>query len=185
MIDYDTFQFACLPETGGTWFYQTLKSVGVPIKKVEFGGIYSNFPKDRNGTLLRVSMVRHPCDWLSACYQLLNNVQQTEHHPECLFSFMLWTGGIKEATLNDFIIAYLQHMPGHVSKLMLGYQADSYIPIEEMPWAMVEFLEMMGYRRPNTFPPTTTLQLIPTMDDDLRRQVVNAEREMCDAFDYY
>jgi hypothetical protein len=183
MIDYGVFQFACLPEAGGTWFYQTMRSAGVPIKEVKAGGLYSNFSNGRDK--LRISMVRNPCDWLFSCFEFLKKDWVERGLPECLMDMRALTNGIQDHnSFNQFLIDYLLLMPGEVSKLFLQYDADSYICAENMPWAMIEIFEMIEVRRPDTFPPAT-LQLTPEINDDVRNQIIKAEKEMCDAFDYY
>ena len=65
MIDYRIFQVACPPLTGAKWLVQAAQLCGLGPGFTEH--IYGLFPKEHSG-LLRVSLVRHPCDWLTACY---------------------------------------------------------------------------------------------------------------------
>jgi len=145
------------------------------------GGLFSHFPEDRNGELLRVSMIRNPYDWLVSSYEYFKKHKVETHLNESLSEFRT----LSMTSPEDFVYSYLQNIPGEISKLFLSYQADSYMRIEDMPWAMLEFLEMIGVPRPNRFPPTTVFQLAPTINDTLRRRLIKTEEEICDAFDYY
>ncbi len=162
MIDYGDFQFACPLGAGGSWFYQAMKPLGIPFTTTT-GGIYSPFTDERNGALLRVSMVCHPCTWLFKCFERRGMNRDFE----------------------TYLHHYLRNTPGAVSRLFLSYEADSYMRAEDMPWAMYEFMEMIGHKEPGKLPPTTALRTICLENVHLRREIMKAEKGMADAFDYY
>lgn len=181
MIDCGDFQFACPPLTGGGWFVDNLKRVGVSYKLTDgLFSLFQPFPYTNNGSnSLKVSLVRHPCDWLSHNYQDIKNSGYIGMKTPFLELLSV-------NTLEDFVRDYLMFCPGEMAKLFLSYEADTFMRIEDMPWAMVEFLEMIGIERPHNLSKTTTVQLgPPIMDKNLRRQILTAERRLADAFDYY
>ena len=70
MIDCKDFQFATASLTGGPWFYQTITRYGIDAIGYH-GGLLGLFENNKNESNLKVSLVRHPCDWLGMCYKTI------------------------------------------------------------------------------------------------------------------
>ena len=131
---------------------------------------------------LRVSLVRHPCDWLASCWSALRDGSRDVNH---VGMFSRLAGG----TFDEWIRNYLNLMPGAVGDLYAKYRADSYLRLEDMPWALVELLEALGV--PEVFrglvaglPRRNRSASTPRWDPSLRRRVLEAERKTLEDFDY-
>jgi len=77
-----------------------------------------------------------------------------------------------------------------VGRLFLSYDADSYLRIEDMPWAFLEFLSALGVpkamrERCVDLGKLNASKSIPLWNKRLRRRVLEAEREVCDEFEYH
>lgn len=178
MIDYGDFQFAGPPGTGSLWFSQVMR----PYRTVQYissGGVYVPFEGYPKNTL-RVSLVRHPCDWLSVWFDRLRDGYEL---PPILKSFF---DNFDQTDLTWFIKSYLDLKPGAISKLFLSYDSDSYLRTEDLPWAVFEFMEMVAIPNTEPLPATTVLQLASVLKDSvLYHEVIQADKEMVDAFDYF
>lgn len=180
MIDYTLFQFSCPPRTGTAWFIQAaqLAGLGPGFKR----NAHAPFPAERKREVLRVSLVRHPCEWLASCYAALQEGGPDVGH---LGRFARLNG----ASFDDYVRSYLREVPGAVGRLYAEYRADSFLRLEDMPWALVELLEAAGVpkvfrgmvsRLPRQNPSAST----PRWDPSLRRRVLDAERRTLEDFDY-
>lgn len=131
------------------------------------------FPNGKTNDRLRISFVRHPCDWLCDVFSrevLLDNDIDL----------------LPRTSLDDFVKAYLDRFPGLISKIFLSYKAGSFLRAEDLPGCAYELLEMLGIPRPETVPQLTHLRLAPKLSSkNLRRELRKAEEEIFDAFDYY
>ncbi len=178
MIDFELFHFATAPQTGGLWILSACKKVGLKSNRVPV--VHDGFPEERSGDAIRLSCVRHPCDWLVAYYR---NV-----HPNSV--------GLPEAdqfrwqaeSFDDFVRQYLANAPGAVGKMMTSYEADSYLRFEDLPLAFVEMLESLGVPRSLA---SKCFQQAPVAAEpfewnpQLRNAVMRAEAEFLDHFQYY
>jgi len=92
--------------------------------------------------------------------------------------------------LSSFVWQYLEEMPGEVGRMMLAYEADSIMRIEDMPWAFLElasaigidqkfFPNIKGMNKTNSSGETTE------MTNFQRRRVIEAEKELCHEFGYF
>ena len=61
MIDYKLFQFAAPPRTGLPWFVKAMEMCGLGSELIDQAYIPHT---SMNKGLLKVGLVRHPCDWL-------------------------------------------------------------------------------------------------------------------------
>lgn len=177
MIDYELIQFACPPHVGAEWFIKTAQLAG-------FGpgfahSAYEPFPPSRSsGTILRVSLVRNPADWLVEYFD--NWCLATNHvGPLARLPKVDWEG---------FLCSYLQEHQGYIGRMYQGYESDTVLRIEDMPWALLELLRSLGIgeeylnlvrrRRAPACP-------VRQWDLGLRKRVLEAERETCNAYDYF
>jgi hypothetical protein len=177
MIDYGSFQFASAPLTGEAWF----------IRAAQLAGFGPGFLHHANGPfprepskVLRVSLVRHPCD-------LLGDLWATGYDGNHLGKLgCLPRGG----TFDRFIDRYLQEMPGTVGDLYRTYEADSVLSYADLPWAFIELVQSLGVSkellgnsffgcRPNL------ADYGPDWPRSLRREVCEAERWVLDTYDYW
>jgi len=178
VIDCKDFQFATASLTGGPWFYQTIMKYGIEDSEY-YGGVLGKFKKIKDGHKLKVTLVRNPCDWLGLCYKMLLS--------DCLSGTLKKFKELNTESLYEFANDYLDKMPGEISRLFFSYEADSYMRIEDMPWAMLEFLEMLGHDVSfRSFPKIPIQSEFPRIDNEfLRQRVMKAEKGITDAFDYY
>ncbi len=181
MIRYSCFQFATPPLTGGSWFVRAAQLAGLglawPIHAVE------PFSESNDGTTLRVSLARHPLDWLEQCYDAMKHNGVKRPRLRRFTELRLDSPG-------DFLRDYLDKLPGSISELYDEYRADTVLRIEDMPWALTELLEGLGIDP--VLRDNATRMAVPTgewknaeVDPGLRRSLMNAERKISDAYDYF
>jgi len=185
MINYDgKFEFASAPKTGVSWFLRAAQLA------VLGPGFYQHatvpFP-DGKSDLLRVSLVRHPVEWLIAAYNC---------EPRCngIGPFLRRDGAYGQEVFEEYLRRYLRERPGSVGEMMLRYKADSYMRTEDMPDAFVELARSVGMpkellsNRLFRVRPTVSQRhsmLVEAMDRNVRRRIIEAESEFCIRFDYF
>lgn len=176
MIDYRIFQVACPPLTGAKWLVQAAQLCGLGPGFTEH--IYGLFPKEHSG-LLRVSLVRHPCDWLTACYA---HFQQGDSWGS---NHMQPFPGLCRDSLEAFVWNYLQH-PGCIGQLFDQYEADTCLRIEDMPWAFLEVLRSLDVPRVLIGRLTGKPRLTPSaFSPELRGLILQAEENFAERYDYW
>lgn len=179
MIDYRILQFSSAPQTGEDWFVKSAQLMGLGPGFLDHA--HNPFPVERNGSVYRVSLVRHPATWLAACFRIIKEETTNGH----LTNFR---------TLNDycfeaFIHSYLKEMPGAVGRLFDAYKADSYMRYEDLPWAFIEL--MRSFEIPEQFMRFSSRlgrpmsHGLPTIEPWMRKSVMNAERGVVEAYDYF
>ncbi len=173
MIDYSLFHFSCPPRTGTSWILRAAELVGLK-KKLWENEFVAHVPFDENGVrLYRVSLVRHPCDYLAS----------------------RWTdaslgGRSSYGSFDSYIRRYLSGRCEAVSHVYARYKADSCMRIEDMPWAFMEFLQSIDvppslYRRCEKLGKQNVSGSLPQWDRKLRQRIVEMEKEVCEAYEYY
>jgi hypothetical protein len=182
IIDYGLFEFAAPPRTGTHWFTEAVHRAG--FKHVPPYTAHIPFPKKRDKEILRVSLVRNPVSWLESCYTVLKKGLWMSHKLDefrCLDC----------TTFDRFIRGYIKFLPGSVGKLFNEYQADSCLRIEDMPWALLELFRSLGVPKSmritivGLMPQNTTNHYDVKYKPHLRQMVVDVERELMEAYDYY
>ena len=180
MINYGSFQFACPPRTGTMWFIGAaqLSGFGAAFKPAA----HMPFPPER-GKVLRVSLVRHPCNWLASCYSAICERTLTTNHLSAFTRLDI-------SSFDCFVNQYLENIPGSIGELYNRYMADSCLRIEDMPWAFVELLSSLGVSSEmkelcKHIGKRNTSESLPTWDKRLWRLVMKSESEICEAYDYY
>lgn len=188
----EMFEFAAPPKTGVQWFVQACQEADLPFSD-DSSFIVSSFvcwPKDSPRDLLRVSLVRHPCDWLRSMFDEIRDTHLAS------LSILKLLGKKQTSplygslpTFDRFVTSYLEHIPGSVGRSFNSYKCDSRLRLEDMPWALVELLETLGVKR-RTLDRVIKLD-VPSVDHrswwrpDLRQRVLEAEAEICRELDYY
>lgn len=194
MIDFKDFQFACPPRTGTLWALKAMATVD--FSKYHFIHSRKNtdnlvrethvpFPKTNNQNKIKVSLVRHPCDWLTSYYLNWNKMELGTCFASLEFNPLFRTSFI------DFVQDYLYRAKGAVGRLYNKYQADTCLRIEDCPWAMLEFLscykelsndvanEIVKLPKQNISP--TTVE----WDPKLHKRVMEVEKELTERYDYH
>jgi len=177
MIQYGLFTFACPPHTAADWFIRAAQSIGLgPGFRFHAYEQFHGTDHDR----LRVSLVRHPCSWLGECWLSLQKGEIESNHTG-YFSML------PKETFQQFVQSYLAKDPGSISRLYNRYEANTYLRVEDLPWAFLELAESLGVpevmlakiRQLTT--PTQALQL----PDYLHCQVIEAECTIAELYDYW
>ncbi len=182
MIDYGIFQFASPPRTATTWFRKVAFRAG--LGEMSAAGIHT--PHEPRGDVLRVSVVRHPADWLRSYY---TTIQGGHVGVGCVDKFMNLAK--RSDCLNDFLVSYLAELPGAVGWMFDAYNADTILKIEDLPWAMQGVLEGAGVKRSQAHkaieisPQNVSRGVMPIMSPILRRDVVAAEADFCSEYEYW
>lgn len=176
MISYRLFDFASLPGTGASWMLSACRKVGLGHGELT----QAHIPfRGRETSRLRISLVRHPCNWIEDCYLGLKNKRIPREH----------VGGFIDCSLDsfeNFVLDYIKRIPGEVGLLYHRYQADSVMRIEDVPVAFYELLESVGIPGTAVGPlPRLGHFASPTWNPKLRRSVCSTEKDSMERFDYW
>lgn len=179
-IDYTLFRFASAPRTGTTWFLKACSAVGLGVGFKASAHTPHN-PKDR--TSFKVSLARNPCDWLASYYTAIHRGCT---NVTCVDRFMK----MRDDSYESFVLSYLTMMPGAIGEMLTEYNADSYLRIEDMPWAFVELLESLGVprhlrQRCYNLGKQNVSKRVPRMPSRLRRRILESESRMVEDFGYH
>ena len=179
MIRYGSFDFACPPRTGTYWFIRAVQLAGFgPGFKDR---AHAEFGPRRNG-VLRVSLVRHPCDWLASCYA---PIKRKEPDANQLGRFVT----LPSDSFHSFVSGYIEEMPGEVGRKYAEYRADVCLRIEDMPWAVLELLESLRGTMPHRrlvaeLKPQNVSPSVPDWNVDMRRVALDCEDVVAERYDY-
>lgn len=186
MIDYGAFQFAAPPGVGSRWVAKAAQATGLGWHNPRQA--YMPFGPRTNDKQFRVSLARHPCDWLWNCYTLLARPDTPKEFLGKLTTLPCATA-IEQGYFEGFVRCYLHSTPGCLSELHLRYEADSVCRYEDMPWALVELLTSLGVSRGMT---SNCAKMRPHrvshvffLEPSMRVAVMAAEREMVERYDYW
>jgi len=186
MIDYKKFVFAAAPYTGVYWFSQAAQLVAFENAAANIAtreDAYHLFPEERNDTL-RVSLVRHPCMWLTALYRSSWNVAKLKFLPEFL---NLNTN----QNFDDFVVEVIDTIPGAIGRLFFSYKADTYLRSEDYPDNFVELARSLEvnhqfFENPFFSNPINKYGYYESMwKTNIWNRLIASERELCEHFDYY
>ncbi len=176
MLDYGDFYFASAPRVGVSWFVKACQLSAL-------GPAFVKESKPRDDGTFRVSLIRHPVSWLESVFA----ARQVGCHNVFLGKFL--TLGIEDG-LEAFIWQYLQEMPGEVGIMMLKYEANSIMRIEDTPWVFLEFASAIGID-PKFFPNIEKMGRINANPHVQRMskahsvRVTEAEKELCHEYEYF
>lgn len=178
MIIYTGFQFAAPPHVGVPWFLRSAQQVG--LGEASDCDAFRPFPgNETDVNTLRVSIVRHPGDWLLAYHRhgFGNRMERGE------FARL-----DRESSFVDFVRRYLKRCPGAMSRLFLQtYRADSYLRFEELAGGFSGLARSVGVEERllvGVKPPAQSLLRARRWNEALRRDLLDAERDMMDMFLY-
>lgn len=190
MIDYKLFQFACPPRCGAGWFVKAAQLSGLGPGFIDKA--YAPFPAKRSGDVLRVSMVRHPRDWLGSCWRTLGNNPYTGTNGHDIKHLGKIVHLEAKGTFDEFVLDYLRRFPGEITRLFWQYAeiADSCLRWEDVPHAFLELIESAGVPESMRstaakLPKKTGSAQDVRWSDYVRREVMDADRKVFEHFDYY
>lgn len=180
MIDYKLFRFASAPRSGTTWMLKACHTIGLGEGQKPAAHVPH---RDERCPVLRVSLVRNPCDWLRSYYAAVRGGSTGIDIVDRL-------ARLRIESFERFILSYASVMPGAVGEMFKAYHADSYLRIEDMPWAFAELMESLEVpqhlrQRCYDIPKQNCSPRLPKYNSRLRRLVARAEREMMMDFDYH
>lgn len=180
MIENKYFQFAAAPRTGTTWFMKACEDAG--LGRGFKAHVHDPFP-GRTGLCFRVSLIRHPIDWLASYFANIHGSNLGLLPLEVIRT--LPTGDFEQ-----FIQAYLDICPGEVGRIFVMYGADSYIKVEDFPNAFSELLAAFDLskrtqRRCHLIPVCNqSRKEKPVWNPQLRAAVMAAEEKFMRDFEY-
>lgn len=183
MITYPQFTFASAPRTASTWFIKVCADVG--LGEAQKAHVHVPPPPDWDvGSMLMVTMIRHPYHWLISYYTALQagatGIDVVDHR---------FLKIAREASdVNRFVRLYLKRQPGAVGAMFDDYKATSVFRIEDLPWCVVEFLSSLEKEAvfASYLPPMNAYNGTPPRPNPkLRAAVVAAEHEFCQRYEYY
>jgi len=149
--------------------------VGRIKKAFKSAGVSLSDPAD-----FRILCVKHPFDWLASFFDcvLFDLVEEDSRWSRLLLHANTST------SFSEFVEKYLKDDCTCVAKVFDSYTSDSVMRIEDFPWNVDEFLHGIGH--PHSvlnFPGLATYSRCTY--DELKRDVVRKECELCERFDYY
>lgn len=177
VYDFHLFQYYAPRDVGNHWFREACKIVGLTECYVPGGFaeryVPGGFSEDTQSHVLKVSTVRHPCDWFRLGFYTTNRDK-----------------GNASITFASFVEQYLQNQPGELSRRFDQYQADTVLRVEDLPWAFLELMEMLGCpetqrKRLEDHPISPTFTPPIEWDPILRKQFMESERDLCERYDYF
>ena len=184
-VRYDQFRFASVPRSGTTWFLAACEEAG--LGKRYKATVHEPFNAS-DGNIFKLSLIRHPYNWLVSYFKAIApGMTGVPVVDKLSFSVDGW---YTEGDFPSFVSLYLNECPGQVGRIFESYGADSYLRIEDMPWAATEFFASLGIEpwlrnRCRSMAPTNTSKGIIYKDPKLYQLVMEAEKEMCERYDYY
>jgi len=176
MIFYERFRFATPPRTGSVWFVEAVVAIGMAGPVYHTAVVHEPFPPvPYDPTKLpRVTLVRHPCDWLASLWGSIYPQRVCEPMNELC---SLADGGAFE-TFDDFIRAMLDWRPGAVGEIFSWFAAEFYLRTDYIRQDLYELCQSLGISVRGKFPPPRNLRSVQVQwDSDLWAQVVKSERE--------
>ncbi len=179
MIQYDAFDFACPPRTGTSWWLRASQLAGLGPGFREHA--QSLFSTRREGKL-RISLVRHPCEWLQSCYASI-----LRKEPD--INRLNWFCALPRESFDEWIMAYLDEPKTSVVENFNRYKADIVLRIEDMPWAFTELMESTGIDPAlldtiKKLPPQNTSNDLPVWNTRLKNETMEKERKLMEQYDY-
>jgi len=176
MIDYKLLQFAAPPFVGADWFVRALQLAGLGPGFV--ARAYEPFSEGGRIDTVRVSLVRHPLNWLWLVYDSVKDEGSAR-----ISSFHVNVNG---KSFEEFVESYLDGQSGWITSMFSSYEADIVQRIEDQPDAFLELMEQFNvdgdlsgclYLKP-------MLEVKPICNDDLRIGLRRSEHEIFERYDY-
>lgn len=178
MIEYEQFCFAAPPRTGNLWFRAAARICG--LNELNVDDEYNTFhPVGK----LKVTIVRHPFNWLGSCYiSLCSGMLNSDN-------IILQNDLNYRDSFRVFLLDYLDTCPGSVGKFFDFYKADSMIRIEDLPEAFVELAATLGVDKiwqdtVRDLPELNASHWLPSCTN-LIQDIIKAEKELCETYDYW
>ena len=194
MLQYELFDFACPERTGGLWFWKASQLAGLGIgftrayELEDAPKIQTRFSRVNKDNKLRVSLVRHPCDWLASFYA---SFPKRPKKGVCLIGPCPIAGfDVHVEKILDYLENPRSCIGFSIKGMFNAYKADVVVRLEDMPWAYIELLESLGvgeeYRdNVRQLKPQNVSTNLPKWNPELRKRVMKAEKEMCDEYEYF
>ncbi len=178
MIDYGSFVYAGPPRSGTTYFMKVMSEVGLG------DGFKAHVHQQaRDSGKLSVCTVRHPCQWLQSYYQEIRGghtgIDAVDVFKGCDFT-----------SFEGFLYSYLYLMPGAVGNMFFSYNADSYLKLEDMPWAIEDFLTSLNVSqfdiiKINNIGPQNISKTLPDFPSpNVIKLIAQSEQELMETYDY-
>jgi hypothetical protein len=194
MIDYGLFKYAAPPRTASTWVQHALSKTR---HEVLHGNTFAvHIPFSPGYEVPRLSTVRHPVEWLlSYWYSVGTGVVSG-----CDELRELAQVARRSSTLVEFLLNVAEDQPGIVGRIFGQYMATSVIRVEDLPYGLISFLQLVGdvpptiqeqiirVPRKNTKPPTKGRQAVLDPNDlpqHVWRKIMRAEEELSDRYEYF
>jgi hypothetical protein len=188
MIDYGLFHYAAPPRCANSWFKCAMGYAGLTSWVGHTGdrnicSWYEHIPHlSTPQKVLKVSLVRHPYSWLQSYYA---NYRNRKTRIPMVDRFL----PLPCDSFDEFVRAYLHDIPGAVGEMFSSYEADTVLRLEDLPHAVDLLLESLGVTLVrNDFcrgKMNVTGKLPTVLDSRLRKQVVEAEQEIIDRYEYW
>jgi len=182
VIKYKDFFFAAPPRTGSTWFIKSASIVC--LGDAQKSKLHEPPSIIWNGFL--VSLVRHPYNWLCSYFLALEGGKTGVHCVDVLANYARTSSDVDE-----FILQYLKYCPGEVGRIFDRYMASSVLRLEDFPWNAIEFFESVGVKSEdalkvkNITPQNVRKGHVHIVNKNLKKQVVETERKLCERYEYY
>lgn len=183
------FEFAAPPRTGVSWFVRACREAGLEMFPDEhsISASFLSWKEQAAKDILRVSLIRHPCDWLRSVFDSFDVLRENVGLKR--FRYHEFADS-PYGSFDEFVVQYLETKSGLIGQIFDSYQANTRMRLEDMPWALVELLESFGVKQKSldrvaNLPPQAGVLSRSEWRSDLRQQVMESEIEFCQNLDYY
>jgi hypothetical protein len=179
MIRYKDFDFAAPILTNVDWFMSSMQIAGLSCEGSKTSAL-KPFSMDVK-KILRVSLVRHPYDWLLDYYRMLKGTHYWTATIPAIEKFISY----RKDSFKIFIDEYVEKSPGVLSNFFSLYAADTCLRMEDFPWAIYELLESLGKYGNKSYFPQKIGNSGLLYEADILHKIVESEKEFCEHYDYY
>lgn len=181
MIDYEHFTFAPPARTGSTWFRKALMAVGFEYadrgEVMDVRGVHHYFHEPWRA--MRVTLVRHPCDWLASMYRACWPAR-LEVASDALNEIP------RSTPFNAFVERVIEEHPGIVGRLYDAYDATVRLRTDRLSEQFVPFAIELGVpearaEHARAMPPDNTSRehIAPVQWDPVLRQRFLDSEQAC------
>jgi hypothetical protein len=173
--------FCSPPRTGSTWFLNAVAASG--LNMLDGGSKDKHSIGVFNQSDFRVTLVRHPYNWLRSYYFSIAGGHVGVPLLDNIFPVLYRETG----SFSKFINVIVTDFPGLVCRVFDAYKASTIMRLEDMPWAAVLFMRQIN--APNPVGPRAIGKLngtkeLPPVDEKLRYLLSRSEEEFCDRYEY-
>lgn len=177
------FEFASVPRTGSTWFMHACYEVGLG------GGskskVHEYFPEGKS-TLPRITIVRHPCDWLMSYFHCIFPAKIGLDIDE--LASICWQHDAPKS-FDQCIRLVIENHPGIVGRIFSQYKADVYLRTDSINESFYELCLSLGIpkkhaRKARSLKPINSGWMRCKWNPALYDRILDLEKDFVNQYDF-